>query len=384
MNYLLLAWLLWPWLRLLRLARPCRPGRRLLIQTAKIGDWINSTPVIRGLAPVDVLCAPGNLPLARHDQYIDQAWTLPARAGMAQKLVLAWQLFRQGYDEVFILMPNMPNAFLARLACARTTHMLDTYRTKARVRLLGAGFRRQTHRREDLVLDDYLRLAGLPVDAAARRKHATSPLFRPENPCSLPPAEFRVGISLAAGNRLKTLPMAVWRRLMEMLAPYRPAVCVFGLDDERPLLDELRTRLAGLEVELVDCLGQVALEALPWHIARMDLYISTDTGNSYMADSLDVPLVNFAGPCFMPEQRPLGEHALVVETPGLTPFSFIFAAPYSSDLSPEALYALGEREYERIGAFIADCHRAARARHSSPPSRSVPRPGDATLSPSAP
>ena len=118
-----------------------------------------------------------------------------------------------------------------------------------------------------------------------------------------------------------------------------------------------------LAVRLVDCLGteRMPLETVPWHVAQMHLYISSDTGNSYIADSFDVPLVNFAGPCDMREQRPLGEHALIVRTPGLQPFSFIFAAAYRSELPPERLYAVGEEDLQRIARFIDQCYRRATA-----------------------
>lgn len=363
MNALAVALLLWPFLRVLRWFMPCRPGHRLVIQTAKIGDWINTTPVLRGLAPVEVVCDPVNLPLAQHDEYVRAARALRPGATMAQKVALGWQLFRQRYDDVYVLMPNMHNTLLARLACARRTHTLDTYRTSAPVRWLGAGFRRQRHGRDDLTLDSYLKLAGLRLSDAARRKHATSPLFRPERACFQPESRFRVGVSLSAGNRLKTLPASLWERLFSLLSPYGAAVYIFGIEEERPLLDALRARVATPTVTLVDCLGKDAMpiEAVPWHVAQMHLYLSSDTGNSYIADSLGVPLVNFAGPCHMAEQRPLGARALVVETPGLEPFTFIFETRTRSELPPEKLYAVDDAGIERIAQLIAEAHRLAKA-----------------------
>lgn len=365
MKYLLTALLVWPWLRLLRVLRPCTPGRRLVIQTAKIGDWINTTPLIRALTPVEVLCDPVNEPLARRDEHIRLVWTLPGRSSLANKVALGWQLFCRGYDEIFIAMPNTPNTLLARLACARRTHTLDTYKTSALVRWLGAGFRRQAHGRDDLTIDSYLRLGGLEPSEAARQKHATQPLHRPDGACLQLASGFRVGVSLSAGNRLKTLPMSLWERLLDMLAPYSPAVHVFGLEDERPLLEELRRRLAGSPVTLVDWLGRgrMPLEAVPWHVAQMHLYLSSDTGNSYIADSLDVPLVNFAGPCHMVEQRPLGKRALIIETPGLQPFSYIFAAQYASELPAEKLYAVSDEDFRAIARLIDESHRLAQARN---------------------
>lgn len=366
MNHLLLAALLWPWLRLLRWLRPVRPGRRLVIQTAKIGDWINTTPLLRGLAPLDVVCAPATVPLARHDDHIGTCFVLPAKAGGAARLALAWRLFRGGYEHIFVPMPNLPNLFVARLACAGSTHALDTYKTGWKQRLLAVGFRSVRHSKSDLTIDSYLRLGELALTTANRHTYATYPLHVPEAPAVAFVPAFRVGISLAAGNRMKTLPQAIWDRLLARLTPLDAHLYVFGLDEERPLLDALRSGLgerAGSQ--LTDCLGRVPLEALPWHLGRLHLYISSDTGNSYIAASQGVPTINFMGPCCAAEQRPLGSRAVAVETPGLAPFSFVFDTVYRPALAAEALYTLDAAMEARIAAFMQDCRTAAQARHWS-------------------
>lgn len=361
MKYLLLGWILWPLFAVLRFLFPIHPGRRLIMQTGKIGDWINSTPLICQLAPVDVVFAPICQPLIRYDQHIQQRFIMPPRSGLFFKLRLAISLFCRGYESVLILMPNMPNTFIARLACARHTASLDTYRTSRAVRLLGAGFARVCHTRDDLVLDDYLRLAGITPGSEFRRKHATFPLHVPAFSLIRPGQKFRVGVSLSAGNPLKTMPTEIWLRLFTLLESADTEVYVFGLGDERSYLEALLTdKSASSNLTVIDCLDQVALENLPWHIGQMHLYLSTDTGNSYIADALDVPLINFAGPCYMPEQRPLGMNALIVETKGLEAFSFIFAAPYASKLLPEQLYTYSEAQFLEIGRFIEDCRKAVR------------------------
>ena len=91
----------------------------------------------------------------------------------------------------------------------------------------------------------------------------------------------------------------------------------------------------------------------------MHLYISTDTGNSYIADSQNVPVVNFSGPCCAAEQRPIGSRVLIIETEGLRPFSFVFETRYESDISPEVLYAISEGQWKVIREFIGDCRRVA-------------------------
>ena len=83
MIYLLLTWLLAPllWLRAaLRGAQ--RTNRILVIQTAKIGDFVATTPVFRALrnrlpgTEIVALLHPVNLPLARQLESIDRIVTL--------------------------------------------------------------------------------------------------------------------------------------------------------------------------------------------------------------------------------------------------------------------------------------------------------------------
>ncbi|PPC74439.1 hypothetical protein C4K68_26250 [Pokkaliibacter plantistimulans] len=352
MNYLILGWLCWPLLRLLRLVMPVQRGKRLIIQTAKIGDWINTTPLIRALAPVDVVADPMNLPLIRHDQFIQHCESLPARTSLRQKLHLAWRLFRQGYEDIYVLMPSAPNTFLARLACAHRTHTLDTYRTRQYVRWLGAGFHRVHHQRQQLALDDYLKLAAIPATASTRQKHATSPLYVPATKLVEHHHRFRVGVSLTAGNALKTMPHSHWLRLLQLLEQQQATVYVFGLENERRWLEQLDIPACFPDLTLVDGLGRLKLEELPWHISQMHLYLSTDTGNSYMADACGIALINFLGPCHGAEQRPLGEQALVLSSEGQEPLSFVFQAPYKTNLTPEQLYPLSHQQWQRIEALI--------------------------------
>ena len=83
--YLLLTWLLSPlaFLRLARAKTPTAQRNILLIQTAKIGDYICSTPIIEALrkswptARICLLVAPVTEPLARHQPGIAQVLCYP-------------------------------------------------------------------------------------------------------------------------------------------------------------------------------------------------------------------------------------------------------------------------------------------------------------------
>jgi ADP-heptose:LPS heptosyltransferase len=79
---------------------------------------------------------------------------------------------------------------------------------------------------------------------------------------------------------------------------------------------------------VVDTCGRVALADLPALVARLDVFIGVDSGLTYMADALNVPVVSVAGPCNMAETRPVGRHAIIIQRnlPCL-PCAHIFHAP---------------------------------------------------------
>ena len=120
MMYLLLTWLLSPlaFLRLARAKTPTAQRNILLIQTAKIGDYICSTPIIEALrkswptARICLLVAPVTEPLARHQPGIAQVFVLPGGKvrGAAGRYWLYRLLRRERFDTTICLSPNQ--AFL--------------------------------------------------------------------------------------------------------------------------------------------------------------------------------------------------------------------------------------------------------------------------------
>ncbi len=130
---------------------------------------------------------------------------------------------------------------------------------------------------------------------------------------------------------------------------------IFGLKSEHVYLDQLQTHVTTVN-PIVFLLGEVELRELPFYISQMNLYISSDTGNSYIADSFKITLINFAGPCYMKEQRPIGEKAKIIESNSVfAPFSFIFSAPYESMC--DDLYAITIKQEEEIENFIKVIYR---------------------------
>nr|WP_244175094.1 hypothetical protein [Pantoea conspicua] len=119
MNYVLIYLLLVPFRTLMRLFyRPT--GRNLIIQTAKIGDFINITPMLRALGQSELLISKAVEPLVRHDDTVSRYFLIEeAKRSFFAKLKLAFTLMNR-YDNVYLVQPNSVNLFLHRCVTRRT------------------------------------------------------------------------------------------------------------------------------------------------------------------------------------------------------------------------------------------------------------------------
>lgn len=352
MNYVLLFLLLLP-VKLLKKLGHKKPSRNLVIQTAKIGDFINITPLLKHLKHSDALLSRSVAPLAKYDATLEEIFYVEDYKGSTlDKLKLAFTLINR-YDSVYLLHPDGLNLFCAAVCNASRKQFLSTYRRKWYQSLFYAtadGI--VEHSRTSLTLESYLRLADRTLDRNSYPKHATFPLYQPQNP---PQELFRsdrikVGISISAGNQAKTIPATIWKTLFERLSSLPCLFYVFGTPSETPWLQQLNNVLDDSH-NIVNMIGKMTLEELPYAIGKMDFYIASDSGNVYIADSQNVPVILIYGPCSVEEQRPLGE-VLLIGPDHIAPSSFIFQAPYKFVYPGEKLFALDSRKLDDIYNFI--------------------------------
>lgn len=352
MNYVLIYLLLTPFRLLMRLGyRPT--GRSLVIQTAKIGDFINITPMLRALGQADVLISQAVEPLARHDDTISRYFLIePYKRSFFSKLKLAFTLMNR-YDKVYLVQPNSVNLFFAALCNAPERKFLRTYVRKS---YHAVFYRRATgtvdHGKQDLTLDSYLKLIDRRYRYTDFPKHATSPLWVPLNPPAALAASpgIKIGISISAGNKAKTIPPEVWLQIMDRLSDLPCTFYAFGPPAEQPWLDAL-LKLAGPRDNIVSLIGQLRLEEVPWAIARMNCYISSDSGNAYIADAESVPIIMLYGPCEVREQRPVN-NVLFIGPEGIPASTYVFATRFHFDQPAQVLFGLNEEKLDKIHQFI--------------------------------
>ena len=413
MIYFLIYLLIYPYLfAMKKLKFKGEKGKILLIQTAKIGDYANSTVIFEKLGKFDVLIDEINLAFAKHDSRIEKIFTInDVKRKKASKLGLALKLFSRNYESVYVLMPNSLNLFLARCTLAKNIVAVHHYAASSDFGLLALGMKKVPHTLNDLTLLTYLKTLG--ISELKYEKCLQQPLFIPRENI-VKSNKFKIGVSLSAGNKMKTPPKKTWEKIFEIFAKFDCEVYIFGVGEEEALLknllakntDEKQTEnssngqicadLAGSdtseiygyikntndegakaqissknstsdesnlssqicdtyvkkfsanELKIISLIGKIKLEELPFYLSQMQLYASSDTGNYYVADSVHTPTICLMGPCFASEQRGVAD-SLVISS-HLPPVSSVFKTVQGIDAS--AFFELSEQNLADIEAFV--------------------------------
>ena len=412
MIYFLIYLLIYPYLfAMKKLKFKGEKGKILLIQTAKIGDYANSTVIFDRLGKFDVLIDEINLAFAKHDSRIEKIFTINGvKCKKASKLGLALELFSRNYESVYVLMPNSLNLFLARCTLAKNIVAVHHYAASSDFALLALGMKKVPHTLQDLTLLTYLKTVG--VSELKYEKYLQKPLFIPRENL-IKSDKFKIGVSLSAGNKMKTPPKKTWEKIFEIFAKFDCEVYIFGVGEEATLLKNLLAenadqkqaknpsdrqfcadsasdtseiygdlknaneeqsktqicsengtgggsnfssqifdiyvkRFGENELKIISLIGKIKLEELPFYLSQMQLYASSDTGNYYVADSVRTPTICLMGPCFASEQRGVAD-SLVISS-HLLPVSSVFKTV--RDIDASAFFELSEQNLADIEAFV--------------------------------
>ena len=238
MIYFLIYLLIYPYLfAMKKLKFKGEKGKILLIQTAKIGDYANSTVIFEKLGKFDVLIDEINLAFAKHDRRIEKIFTInDVKRKKASKLGLALELFSRNYESVYVLMPNSLNLFLARCTLAKNIVAVHHYATSSDFALLALGMKKAPHTLQDLTLLTYLKMLG--ISELKYEKCLQKPLLIPRENL-VKSGKFKIGVSLSAGNKMKTPPKKTWEKIFEIFAKFDCEVYIFGVGEEAVLLQNL-------------------------------------------------------------------------------------------------------------------------------------------------
>lgn len=177
MSYVFLLILLFP-VKLIRKLFRKDTGRNLVIQTAKIGDFINATPLLAYLQKSDVLISRSVNALAQHDDSIEEIFFVEQqKRNLWRKLCFACRIMNR-YDNVYLLQPNSVNLFFASACNAKNKQFLSTYTRRWYHGIFYATADGTVeHGKKTLSVTNYLKLA----DRALTWQDSPS---TPQSPCS--------------------------------------------------------------------------------------------------------------------------------------------------------------------------------------------------------
>lgn len=320
----------------------------LVIQTAKLGDCLNTSPLIQAIGKIDVICSNDCSYLFSQYKNVRKVYAVNQykSRGVLGKLTLAYILFMNRYQEIYILQPNSLNLFLSLMAMPKIRRIVfPTYKNSWLARFLCKFSGCTMHTKSDLTIKTYLRMSG-KLSAPEKKFYPTPKPPRTEILSLIKPNLFTIGIALSAGNKLKELPISLVCQLITIFDELMHAnynLLFFGINGEEKKLKDLESSGCLNGIKYKSIIGEIDLNEAAWMLAHIRLFISSDTALSYLADSFDTPVINFMGPCNWREQRPLGGNALIIKSK-IAPFSFTFDAPYRSEISPDELYSIENKE----------------------------------------
>ncbi|MDR3039004.1 MAG: glycosyltransferase family 9 protein [Candidatus Adiutrix sp.] len=276
--------------------------RILVIQMARLGDFIQSTPLLAALRRAEPGAA---LVLAGGDAAVLEAARL-------SPLVDEVACVGQGQPEpggvfkaVFGLNSALPAARLAgRVPAARRfgpeAEGEKLKFTPAQEFLL--GLMAEDRRLARFNLAD----VWLSLKPGAGPEPLVWPADRPAPPAA---GHFKIGFHLGARHHLRRWPVENFvllaRALGDLIGPFTPVLS--GSAGERALGARFEKLLAGSAPAPLNLMGATNLKELGAVMAGLDLLVTADTGVMHLAAAVKTPvLALFFGPAYGPETGPYG------------------------------------------------------------------------------
>ena len=311
--------------------------RVLIVQTAKLGDMVCSTPVMHAVraafphARITVLgdalnreVLAGNTDVDEYLVSTDDFFTLLRAMRQAK------------FDASIVLVPDsraLALSFLSGTRLVVAPEVVDgycpwqtmTYRLLRRLCVSVPHHMGQYAPREYLHL-----LEPLGVIADDTKKHLNYSDAARKNADAFLRAHDLIEknfviIAPSAGNKIKNWPADRFARVAEYLVTKGLAVIVIGGPRDREEVSAMM-RAVAVPKSIIDAGEQFSIDELKALIAQAALFVSTDTGPLYIAEAFDVPTIDILGPMDEREQPPRGEKHRVVIAPRGAPAIHIMNA----------------------------------------------------------
>lgn len=304
----------------------------LIIDNAKIGDLICATPVFRSIkenfpdSQLAVLVLPRVKEILQHNPRIDQLMTYSFNK--KNSLLDAWRLIKKVRKEKFSVCLNLNSGtfnfilpFVAAIPQRITTISKENGFFYNRLALLCNH--RLILRKEVLSVRHYLDLLkfiGITennlkkeifIDKISEKK---AEIFLSAQ--GIVGENVVVGFCLSAGKKFKEWGLTNFAQLAKaIIGRYGYKIVAVGEPKDKPMLEKFR-QLVG-PAAIITC-EDFSLAEVPALFKRFDYFISVDTGPLYIANALDVPVVDILGPCSLLAQPPIYEKCEAIHVDNLS------------------------------------------------------------------
>lgn len=303
--------------------------RILVIQPDHIGDVLLATPMIHALrqrfprAKIDVVIGEWAKPVLESNPDINQVYIINFRqfnrshAKSSRQTKTFWELRSNKYD--LAVMGRSRNRVIRLFAWAIGAKQRIGFRVPGKDRLLTIKVW-QNNPHENVVLRN-LRLAErLGADirqpeliwniTETERQYAKQHLDKFPRPL--------IGINPGAGTEAKRWPIARFAEVARQLQEkYRATIVITGSHADISLAQKISSSLIKLGIDVA---GKTNLRQLAALAARLDLYISNDSGPMHIAAAVGTPVIDLhSGTDYPSMWRPWGEQHTVLTHAGDCP-----------------------------------------------------------------
>lgn len=316
------------------------PRKILIVQLAKMGDMVCTTPLFRAVkekypeAKLYVLGDRVNKELLEGNRDVDfyRVW--------AKDFFGTLRFLQKEKIEVGILTGPGPHIlallYLSGIPFVITPEMQGGFtplNTRS-YRLLTKFVETRPHRIGSYAPREYLRLLEpLGISSEDTKKHLAFSQeaeqkisrFLEENGARQK-EDFVVGIAPGTGNKIKLWGRDKFAKVADCLSQkYNAKIFIIGSSEDKKEVEEMISFL-DKNTKYLDTLNMFSIDELKALISKLSLFISVDTGPMYIAEAFGVPTIDIVGPVDDMDQPPRGKIHKIVKAPREKPQMGVFNA----------------------------------------------------------
>ncbi len=324
--FLILTYLFYPLFSLISFFKKSNQKKILIVQTAKIGDLVCSTPVFREIkrkypeSYLAVICLGMASSVLENNPHIDEIILADnfIKGGFFKKLAFISKIREKKFDTCFTLLPDLLGILVSLWSPIPKRVMTTSRYTSKTNRMLSLLFKdRLEYKRHTLTATHYLKLLEfINIKETDKKKEL---FFSQEDEKKVDSflrendlvGKNLIGTAVTAGNVLKEWPLEKFAQLFDKLInDLGVEIIVFGSEKDKGKINHLESMMKN---RIFNLAGLFTLPQSSAFLSKMKVFVSVDTGPLYMANAVGIPVVDIAGPIDINEQPPLGENCIIVQ-----------------------------------------------------------------------